>query len=115
MKRNEYKPVTHDHAVMLEKALEKKGFRAAYEALEEEYQLLRVMLRARMDAGLTQSDVAEAMGTTKSAIARLESFSGHSPSFSTLRKYAHAVGGKLEIRIVSSGTEQTYMVGKRKR
>ena len=59
------------------------------------------MLTARKRAGLTQADVAEKMGTKAPAIARLEtSFSQkspHSPSLSTLRKYAEAVGCRLEI------------------
>jgi hypothetical protein len=43
------------------------------------------------------------MGTTKSAISRLEaSFVGakHSPSLATLRKYAKACGKRLDIRLV---------------
>lgn len=115
MKESEYNPVLHDHASMLERALKKKGARAAYDALDEEYALLRELLRARLQAGMTQDQVADAMGTTKSAVARLESFSGHSPSFSTLRRYAHAVGGRIEIRIVSSGTEQKYEVKTKKK
>ncbi|MGZ8160325.1 MAG: helix-turn-helix transcriptional regulator [Methylobacter sp.] len=61
------------------------------------------MLSARREAGLTQAQVAERMGTKASAVARLESalVSGkHSPSIDTLRKYAAAVGKRLEVRLV---------------
>jgi transcriptional regulator with XRE-family HTH domain len=45
--------------------------------------------------------VAEKIGTTQSAVARMESGSGkHSPSLATLTKYADALGCKLEIRLV---------------
>jgi transcriptional regulator with XRE-family HTH domain len=40
------------------------------------------------------------MGTTKSAVSRLEGVGKHSPSVSTLKKYARAVGCEVEIRLV---------------
>ncbi|MCU7834458.1 MAG: helix-turn-helix domain-containing protein [gamma proteobacterium symbiont of Taylorina sp.] len=55
-----------------------------------------------MTAGLTQSEVAELMGSKTPAIARLENGEGnkhHSPSITTLRKYAIAVGCHLEIKL----------------
>jgi DNA-binding XRE family transcriptional regulator len=96
-----YKPVSHDHDAFLAKALERKGFSEAYDSLESEYLLVRELLGARMRAGLTQEEVAEAMGTTKSAVSRLEAAGKHSPSVSTLKKYAQAVGCDVEIKLVS--------------
>ncbi|MEK6634471.1 MAG: helix-turn-helix transcriptional regulator [Nitrospirota bacterium] len=58
------------------------------------------MLKARSRAGLTQDAVAERMGTTKSAISRLESASKHAPSLATLKRYAHAVGCELQVKLV---------------
>lgn len=43
------------------------------------------------------------MGTTKSAVSRLEAVGKHSPSVSTLKKYARAVGCEVEIRLVPAG------------
>lgn len=74
--------------------------KAAYDALEDEYTALRAILSARREAGLTQAQIAERMGTTASAVSRLEgslSSEKHSPSFATLRKYAAACGKKLVI------------------
>ena len=95
-----YKPVSHDHAVFLKKAMKRRGFRKAYEDLKEEYTLAREMLGARSRFGLTQEAVAELMGTTKSAVSRLESAGKHVPSLTTLKKYAQAVGCRLEIKLV---------------
>jgi len=95
-----YKPVVHDHESFLKKAQKRKGFKKAYEDLKEEYTLVREMLTARSKCGLTQEDVAILMGTTKSAISRLESAGKHAPSLTTLKKYAHAVGCDLEIKLV---------------
>ena len=100
MARIKYQPVSHDHEAFLKKALKRKGFRKAYEDLEEEYTLTREMLAARSRFGLTQEAVAELMGTTKSAVSRLEAVAKHAPSLTTLKKYAQAVGCRLEIKLV---------------
>jgi DNA-binding XRE family transcriptional regulator len=95
-----YKPVSHDHVAFIKKASKRKAFRIAYEDLEEEYRLTREMLAARSKFGLTQEAVAELMGTTKSAVSRLEAAGKHAPSLTTLKKYARAVGCRLEIKLV---------------
>lgn len=95
-----YQPVPHEHKAFLKKALKRKEFRKAYETLEEEYRLAREMLAARTRMGLTQEEVAGLMGTTKSAVSRLEASGKHAPSLSTLKKYAQAVGCRLEIKLV---------------
>jgi len=95
-----YKPVSHDHEAFLKKASKRKGFKKAYEDLEEEYRLTREMLAARSKFGLTQEAVAALMGTTKSAVSRLEAAGKHAPSLTTLKKYARAVGCRLEIKLV---------------
>ncbi len=96
----EYKPVKHDHKAFLAEAYGKPGFKEAYEALELEYQIASQMLRARSRAKLTQEAVAERMGTTKSAVSRLESAGKHAPSLSTLKRYAEAVGCDLSVKLV---------------
>lgn len=95
-----FKPVSHDHEAFLKKASKRRGFKKAYEELEEEYRLTREMLAARSKFGLTQETVAKRMGTTKSAVSRLEAAGKHAPSLSTLKKYARAVGCRLEIKLV---------------
>jgi transcriptional regulator with XRE-family HTH domain len=58
------------------------------------------MLAARSKFGLTQEAVADLMGTTKSAVSRLEDAGKHAPSLTTLKNYARAVGCRLEIKLV---------------
>jgi DNA-directed RNA polymerase specialized sigma subunit len=101
MPADRYDPVHHDHDAFLERALRRKGFREAYQGLEDEYRLVRELLSARLQAGLTQEQVAASMGTTTSAVSRLESAGKHSPSVSTLQRYARAVGREVEIRLIS--------------
>jgi DNA-binding XRE family transcriptional regulator len=95
-----FKPVKHDHKAFLARAAKQKGFTQAYEALELEYQLASQLIKARAKSGLTQEGVAERMGTTKSAISRIEGVGKHAPSLSTLRRYAEAVGCQLQVKLV---------------
>lgn len=95
-----FKPVRHNHKEFLAKAAKRRGFSKEYEALALEYQVASQMLKARSRAGLTQDAVAERMGTTKSAISRLESAGKHAPSLATLKRYAQAVGCDLQVRLV---------------
>jgi DNA-binding XRE family transcriptional regulator len=107
MAEREYRPVAHDHDEFLERAMRRKGFAAAYAERADEYELVRELLAARAKAGLTQEQVATCMGTTKSAVSRLEGIGKHSPSVGTLKKYARAVGCEVEIRLVPSPRPRT--------
>ena len=83
------------------RALSRPDVRNEYEKLAEEFDFLDEILKARAAAGLTQADVAARIGTTQSAIARLESPVGkHSPSIATLQRYASALGYRLQLRLV---------------
>lgn len=104
MTDNKYAPVPHDHDEFLARASKRRGFQAAYDALEREYELTRKLTAARMRAGLTQESVASLMGTTKSAVSRLEAGGKHAPSIATLQKFADAVGCRLEINLVKTRT-----------
>src|SRR5437870_13877070 len=90
------------HKAFVKKMLRQPAVKAEYDAQAEEFALLDELLKARRQAGLTQADVAARMGTKTPAVARLEAGGGsrrHSPSVATLRKYAQAVGCRLEIRL----------------
>lgn len=90
------------HKKLKTRALERADVKAEYDGLDEEFRFLDEFLKARAAAGVTQAEVAERIGTTQSAVARLESGKGkHSPSIATLQKYAHALGCRLELRLVS--------------
>ena len=93
------------HKELKEKMLSNPEVKAEYDSLEKEFSLFEELLKARTIAGLTQAEVAERMGTKTPAIARLESGGGnkkHSPSLSTLQKYAQAVNCHVEIKLVQN-------------
>ena len=79
-----------------EERLKDPEFKAAYDALEDEFALAGALIEARIKADMTQEQVAEAMGTKQTVIARLES--GRTmPSTRTLERFAKATGTKLRI------------------
>ena len=79
--------------------MEDQEFREEYARVDEEYALIEALVRARRAANLTQAELARRLGTTQSAVARLEG-GRVSPSFATLRRYAKATGTRLSIGLV---------------
>jgi ribosome-binding protein aMBF1 (putative translation factor) len=71
-------------------------FVAAYDALSADFSLAAALIKARADAGMTQGQVAAAMGTTQAAIARLES-GRLKPTTRTLEQFAKATRTRLRI------------------
>ncbi len=96
------KVMTHEQ--MVAKMLKDSVVRAEYDQLNNtEFAILDEILAARKAAGLSQAQIAERMGTKAPAIARLESALAtgkHLPSLSTLRKYAAALGKRVEVHLV---------------
>jgi transcriptional regulator with XRE-family HTH domain len=97
------------HESLVKQMLKRPVVKAEYDSQTEEFALLDELLKARRQAGLTQAEVAARMGTQTPAVARLEGGGGsrrHSPSVATLRKYAQAVGCRLEIRLRPRGAKK---------
>jgi DNA-binding XRE family transcriptional regulator len=95
---------TLTHKQLVSKMLKNPAVKAKVEQLNrEEFAILDEILTARKEAGLSQAQIAKRMGTQAPAIARLESSLAtgkHSPSLSTLRKYAAALGKRVELHLV---------------
>lgn len=73
--------------------------RAGYEKADRAIRIAREIRALREKQGLSQRELAERVGTTQSAIARLEG-GGISPSLTTLEKIAQALGAELQLSIV---------------
>ena len=95
---------TLTHKQMVNKMLKNSAVKAEVDKLNrEEFAILDEILAARKESGLTQAQIAKLMGTKAPAVARIESSLAtgkHSPSLNTLRKYAAAVGKKIELHLV---------------
>ena len=76
-----------------EMALRRADERAARMA-QDRGRLVRELTEQRQAAGLSQTEIAARMGTSQSAVARLESGTADVRA-STLERYAAAVGGQI--------------------
>lgn len=85
--------------------LSDREVREAYDSMEGEFALAHEFIAARVRAGLTQAELARRMGTTQSAIARLES-GRRLPSLKTLSRYARATGSRPVIKLVKIKRER---------
>ncbi len=89
------------HKQMRTQALTGADVKSEFEGMAAEFALLDEFLKARAAQGLTQAEVAQKIGTTQSAVARMESGKGkHSPTLATLSRYADALECRLEVRLV---------------
>jgi transcriptional regulator with XRE-family HTH domain len=79
-------------------------YQAILEATQDDWNLAVAMYFARINAGMTQEQVAKAMGTTVSVITRLETGRGN-PSFRTLRRYAAATNTKVHVSFEPIGSD----------
>ncbi|MGD9740328.1 MAG: helix-turn-helix domain-containing protein [Bauldia sp.] len=86
-------------ADLKKRLMDNPAFRGEYEKADAEFAVIEALIRARTEAKLSQAEVARRIGTTQSAIARLEG-GGVWPSVSMLRRYAEATGARLEINLV---------------
>ena len=81
--------------------LKDPAVKAEYDRLAPEFEISLELVRARQRAGLSQVELAERMGTSQSAIARLES--GRTlPSAKTLIRFAEATKSKVELRLTAA-------------
>ena len=86
-------PIGKSVADDIEESLEDPEFRAEYERLAPYEELARIVIMRRAALGLTQAELAARMGTTASAISRVES-GQHATSPQTLKKLADAFGAR---------------------
>lgn len=70
----------------------------AYDALEQEFSIARALIQARAEVGLTQVEVAQRMGISQPAVARIEA--GKNVSLKTLGKYARAIGKSIHFEVL---------------
>ncbi len=78
--------------------MKEPGFKDGYDALEAEFALASMLIEARTRAKLSQLELAKKMGTSQSAIARLESGAAK-PSLSTLERFAKATGTRVRLSL----------------
>ena len=88
-----------DFDMYLKEQMTNPEFKKEWDKNELEYQLMMMILKARNEQHLTQSELAERTGIWQSNISRIEKGQAL-PSISTLSKIAHGLGKELQIRFV---------------
>ena len=83
------------HAEVKKRLLADPQLRAAYDALEPEFELCSQMISMRQQSTLSQAEIAQRMNTAKSNISRLER--SRNPGWQTLNAYAAACGFRLRL------------------
>ncbi|MBU1054910.1 MAG: helix-turn-helix domain-containing protein [Proteobacteria bacterium] len=87
----------------LDKYIEKRkkkslNFPQNFDKGYEQFKIGVLLKQARLEAGLTQQEVADILNTKKSAISRIENHA-EDIRLSTLVNYAHAVGKNLQLKV----------------
>lgn len=86
-----------DFNIWKKQVLKDSKFKAEYDKLQPDFAVIRAIIRARVDRGITQKELASRIGTKQSVISRLE-IGGANPSVAFLKKFAQALQTRLEIR-----------------
>lgn len=87
-----------DYREALREEMKDPAFKEAWDELDLEYRLASLLIRLRTEAGLSQAELARRVGTTQSAIARMES-GRVLPHLKSLVKIARACGKTLEVTV----------------
>lgn len=83
--------------------MEKPTVRAEYERIGPAMEIAFALSDARRKKGLTQEDVAQRMGTSQAAIARLEGGKVN-PSWGVIQRFAEAIGARAHMALISDQT-----------
>lgn len=73
------------------------GFKEAQEETRLEYEIARALIKARIEKGLTQADIAKRMNTKQSVISRVEN-AKTVPSLSFLKRLAQVLDASLQVQ-----------------
>ena len=84
----------------LNEQLRDPEFKAEWDALEPERQIMRAIVEGRDEQALTQKQLSEMTGITQADISRFENGTGN-PSLRTLKRLAEGLGMSLKVEFVS--------------
>ncbi len=78
-------------------------FERVYDEEAAKLDLWLQLVEARMDAGLTQAEMAQRMGVSQAQVARIEKKWNDAYTLNTLRRYVKALGEgfKLEVKVLT--------------
>ena len=77
--------------------LARPGFKQALEETRLEYEIARALIKARLEKGLTQAEIAKRMNTKQSVISRVEN-ARTMPSLAFLKRLAAVLDASLQVQ-----------------
>ncbi len=83
----------------LNEQLKDETFKKEYDALEPEFAIIRAMIDARRESGMTQKELSERTGIAQGDISKLENGNAN-PSLRTLQRLAEGMGMQLKVEFV---------------
>lgn len=93
------KPVAIPYEILREKWMSNPRIKQAYDDLQPEFEIIQQIIDARVKRKISQSKLAERMGTGQAVISRLEG-GDSSPSLSLLKRLAKALNLTLQIKFI---------------
>jgi len=90
-----------DYKKLKQKYLKDKEIKEVYDRSGPEFELVRLIIKKRLEQGVTQEELASRIGTKQSAISRLEKGT-YNPTLSFLYKIAEALDARLHISFNSA-------------
>lgn len=89
-------PIEKNFRKTLESQLKDPEFKAEWDALESEYEIIQAIVAARNSMHLTQKKLSEKTGIAQADISKIENGNAN-PSIKTLNRIANGLGKKLHI------------------
>lgn len=81
-----------------QKLFARPGFRERHEAMRPEFEIKKMLIGIRMQAGLSLEQLAERMGRDEDSVGEIERIGSGIPSLSDIAAYAKAAGYELQVR-----------------
>ena len=81
------------------KVLQNQEVKAAYDALQPEYDIIQAMIDARTRQNITQKELSNKTGITQADISRIENGT-RNPSLSMVKKLARGLGMQLKLEFI---------------
>ena len=107
-----HSPIGSSFREDLERDLQDPEFRKAFEDARAMRRLIEQVVALRKEVGLTQKELAERIGTTQSAISRLENYRDEVPSLDLIRRIAEACGKHLRIEFTDEPPDDSSLSDK---
>ncbi|SFS73345.1 Helix-turn-helix [Succinivibrio dextrinosolvens] len=83
----------------LAEQLKDPNLKKEYDVLEPEYTMIKSIILARKEKGLTQKELSELTGITQADLSKIENGNAN-PSIRTLKKLAAGLGKRLQVSLV---------------